>query len=311
MLCKKMVESKGTVHPCGQCLFCRINFKRDWLSRMLLEAACHESNQFLTLTYDDPSLPDTVGEGPIDYDAITSDNLSVVKQAGSLFPPDLTLFFKKVRKFLGNNPEFGTLRYFAVGEYGELRGRPHYHVLAFGLSMLPHDLARIWSRGKVHIGEIEHASIEYCIAYAIKYREKNKLLVEVRRHPEFTVSSTNPGLGALAIGELRESIFRTPPLPDGNYLIPDSFRLMGKEYPIPRYIRRALEDEGFISARDASQVAQSLHDSETLQAVLTRSKTAARLFEDLKNPTSLETREQKVRNAESRQRIKGKKNETL
>lgn len=61
---------------------------------------------FLTLTYDDEHLPVT----------------------GSLVKDDLQKFWKRLRKDL----DF-PIRYYACGEYGDERMRPHYHAIVFGL----------------------------------------------------------------------------------------------------------------------------------------------------------------------------------
>lgn len=320
MLCKKLVTTKGTVHPCGQCLFCRINKKRDWISRLLLEAASHEKNQFWTLTYLDENLPTEHGPGFPSLranksgisDASRSASMAVAAQHGTLFKPDLARFFKRYRKNIGH------FRYFAVGEYGEKYGRPHYHVLAFGAEISRESLAEIWSHGHVHIGDVESASITYCVEYALK-REKSESLVDLRRIPEFSVMSRNPGIGSYAVGEFRNAILRSKPLPTGELLIPDTFRVLGREYPVPRFVRNELEEEGFLSARKA--VTAYWRDKEVLQALLQRSPVAKAEFKKFEVLWSEEPHvvvekqrgelRQKLLNAESRQRIFGVRHETL
>ena len=225
MLCKRMVESRGIVHPCGQCLFCRINRKREWIGRLLLEAASHETNQFWTLTYEDESLPICLppgkprldsGKGDVSELRRCAELGAVAAQGGTLFKPDLQAFFKRFRK------SYGVLRYYAVGEYGTLRGRPHYHVLAFGVQVDRATLRSIWGHGEVHIGDVESASINYCVEYALK-SEKSEDLISLRRHPEFAVMSTVPAIGSYAIGEFRKVILSSQPLPTGELLIPDTF----------------------------------------------------------------------------------------
>lgn len=346
MLCKKMVVSKGILHPCGQCLFCRINSKREWISRLLLEAASHPVNQFWTLTYEAENLPTCLAPQPeaggnSGSDSGTDDPLgdrrqdfrpqdvdvrqlrprpvmvAAGSQPGTLFKPDLARFFKRIRK------NFGQFRYFAVGEYGELRGRPHYHVLAFGIEISQKSLAETWGMGHVHIGDVESASINYCVEYALK-SQKSHDLIELRRLPEFSVMSTNPGIGAYAIGEFRKAILKSQPLPTGELLIPDSFRLLGKEYAVPRFIRNVLEDEGFLYAPKACR--QYVGDKEVLSSLLARSPLARREFqkyEQLFDPVRSESYtvlapaideavvRQRILNSESRQRLFGKRHETL
>lgn len=315
-----MVTTKGTAHPCGQCLFCRVNRKRDWISRLLLEAASHPVNQFWTLTYEDERLPNVLPPGSprgnyenqVQNIIGRSDLHAVAVQGGTLFKPDLALFFKRVRK------NYGYFRYYAVGEYGEKRGRPHYHVLAFGIEISEASLAETWKLGHVHIGDVESASINYCVEYALK-KEKSEDLVALRRLPEFAVMSTKPAIGSYAIGEFRKTILHSKPLPTGELLIPDTFKLLGKEYPVPRFIRNELEEEGFISARKA--VRHYWTDAEVMSALLSRSRVAKEEFKKLEvllsdDPVKVadaerQVRKQRLLNAETRQRIFGVRHETL
>lgn len=93
--------------PCGQCLYCRQQTALTWKVRCELEAEAHNGVfAFVTLTYDTPHLP----------------------LNNSVSPAHLQAYLKRLRKSL----EY-PIRYFACGEYGERRGRPHYHLIIFGL----------------------------------------------------------------------------------------------------------------------------------------------------------------------------------
>lgn len=175
--------------------------------------------------------------------------------------------------------------------------------------------------GHVHIGEVEAASINYCLEYALK-REKQHALVELRREPEFAVMSTKPAIGAYAISEIRQAILKSDPLPTGELLIPDHFTLLGKNYPIPRFIRNQLEDEGFLYAPKA--VRQYITDKQVLHALCTRSRAAQEEFKKFETlwdssrleeytvfkGTSPDILRQKLLNAESRRKIYGGRHET-
>lgn len=308
MLCKETVKSGGTVHPCGQCLFCRINQRREWVSRLLLETACHESNQFITLTYNEQELPKQLIPGRPTTAALNR-HPAIGAQPGTLSKTDLQRFFKRLRKI-------GTFRYYAVGEYGEKLGRPHYHALLFGSDFTDEELSAAWKHGHVHQGEVTAASIQYCVEYLIKYRTKRDELLDLRREPEFGVMSRNPGIGTFSIGEIRKSILSSSPLPNGTLLIPDTFRLGGKEQPMPRYIRRQLEDEGFVSSRAALR--DAYHDPEEMQALFARSKVALDVYEEamaLFNSTEKEEkrlkRAQRILNAEKREELYGQRHAYL
>ena len=58
MLCRKPFSKKGAQFGCGQCMACRINRRRIWTHRIMLEALVSPSASFLTLTYNKENLPD-------------------------------------------------------------------------------------------------------------------------------------------------------------------------------------------------------------------------------------------------------------
>lgn len=84
---------------------CRLNRRRLWTHRLLLEQLKHGDSCFLTLTYDEKHLP----------------------EGGSLVPKHAQDFLKRLRSKTNLK-----LRYYLVGEYGEDTERPHYHVALFG-----------------------------------------------------------------------------------------------------------------------------------------------------------------------------------
>ena len=92
--------------PCGQCIGCRLERSRQWAMRCMHEAQMHEENCFITLTYNPEHLPD--------------DN--------SLHHDHFQRFIKRLRKGLAPK----RIRFYMAGEYGEKRGRPHYHACIFG-----------------------------------------------------------------------------------------------------------------------------------------------------------------------------------
>ena len=60
--CKTPYFANGSWHPCGRCVFCRINDKRNWSVRTLDEFRYYKNGCFVTLTYDDKK----VKENPYD-----------------------------------------------------------------------------------------------------------------------------------------------------------------------------------------------------------------------------------------------------
>lgn len=108
--------------PCGQCFACRVNKTSMWTFRLMLELTDWECASFITLTYDDEHLP---AGNSIDY-------------------YDLQKFLKRLRKQLDGKK----IKFYACGEYGDndeqvwygnyredgkFLGRPHFHLIVFGL----------------------------------------------------------------------------------------------------------------------------------------------------------------------------------
>ena len=48
--------AKGFNLPCGQCVGCRLNYSRQWATRIMHEAQMHETSCFITLTFNPESL---------------------------------------------------------------------------------------------------------------------------------------------------------------------------------------------------------------------------------------------------------------
>lgn len=169
--------------PCGQCVGCRLERSRQWAVRCMHEASLHEDNCFITLTYDDASLPED----------------------GSLDKRHWQLFAKRMRK------RCGSFRFFHCGEYGEKLGRPHYHACIFGFdfpdkvyfkdshsgeklytSRLLDDL---WSLGYGTVGAVSFESASYVARYVMK-----KVTGEAADshygglQPEYVTMSRRPGI---------------------------------------------------------------------------------------------------------------------
>lgn len=165
--------------PCGRCPSCLKDYALQWTVRLIAESLYQEQKCFLTLTYDQSHLP----------------------QDKKLCKRDLQLFFKRLRKAYPDNK----IRYFACGEYGDLNGRPHYHVILFGLDFddkkwisdnnlrnhlyTSDKLRSIWSLGQVSIGSFTSQSCGYVARYSLKKR------ISFEHSDEFIVMSRKPPIG--------------------------------------------------------------------------------------------------------------------
>lgn len=212
--------------PCGKCLPCRINKRRMWTARILLELRCHRSSSFTTVTYDDGHLPLVMAP---DGGAL-----------GNLEPEHLRLFFARLRKH-------ARFRYFAVGEYGERTLRPHYHVLFFGVN--PDDALRLlrkhWPHGSIFDSrEVLHEHAAYCARYSVKKWTKDGDPRLLGRVPEFARMSRRPPLGQPYVERLaahlntRHGAKGMAELGD----VPPTVTIEGKDYPLDRTMRNLLRD---------------------------------------------------------------------
>lgn len=192
--------------PCGQCIGCRLERSRKWAMRCMHESQLHESNVFITLTYDDEHLP--------------SD--------GSLVYRHFQLFMKQLRKAKGK------VRFYMCGEYGELNRRPHYHAILFGcdfpdktvwqrtgsgsLIYRSAQLEKLWPRGHSSIGDVTFESAAYCARYVMKkvtghrseeaYRTVNSVTGEIHQiEPEFCRMSLKPGIGAGWLEKYKDDVY--------------------------------------------------------------------------------------------------------
>lgn len=191
----KGFHDRPMVVPCGQCIGCRLERSRQWAVRCMHEASLHDANCLLTLTYDPEHMP---AYGSLDKNA---------------FP----LFMKRLRK--GLPPK--SVRYFHCGEYGDRRGRPHYHALLFGYDFpdkyvwrqrgeypvwRSDSLERLWPFGQSEIGTVTFESAAYVARYVMKkvtgkdsdvaYAFCDEDGVVQQLEAEYTTMSRRPGIGA-------------------------------------------------------------------------------------------------------------------
>lgn len=239
-LCRKPFHKEGLAFGCGQCLPCRINRRRVWTLRIMLESLMHPDNSFITLTYDNDNLP--------------SD--------GSLQPTHMNNWIKYLRKYLDQEESGRKIRYYLVGEYGENKGyrevNPHYHIALFnypsciygvpssGKQCLCPNCAPIydtWKKGRTFNAKLEVDSAQYIAQYVTKGLSKRGSSDLQGREPEFSRMSNRPGIGAAAIQQIAASYSTSPAgLSDleTNGDVPSVLKITGKTLPLGRYLRQQL-----------------------------------------------------------------------
>lgn len=221
--------------PCNNCMGCKLERSRQWSIRMMHEARYHPQNCFLTLTYNDESVPQNFG----------------------LDLRHFQLFMKRLRRSLDQK-----IRFFACGEYGDLNGRPHYHAIIFNYD--PPDrvfmersdsgepiygsetVSRLWGAGRCTVQDVTYKSCAYVARYVTKKIKTGDTFGADRYYrlspvdgafhsvrPEFAVMSRRPGIGAKFARDFKSDFY-----PSG-FLVVDGVR----QAPPKFYVSQLTEKE--------------------------------------------------------------------
>lgn len=251
MMCRRPYVGINGAYGCGQCMPCRVNKRRVWAHRLMLEASLYKDNAFVTLTYNDESL------------VKTSDGKA------TLCPDDLKNFLKRLRRRF----EPTRLRFFAVGEYGHDGTRlwnPHYHLALFNYPGCSYCVANVgaqyrqcdcavcklisecWrnkdrsSKGLTHNGVLAPESADYICGYVTKKMTDGDNPKLGGRAPEFTRMSLKPrakgepgGIGGEAMHEVGDAVLRFD-LVEREGDVPGQLRHGRVRKPLGRYLRRQL-----------------------------------------------------------------------
>lgn len=163
--------------PCGYCLNCRKDKQNYYIDRANYEYKKRLTASFVTFTYDDIwlldrcSVPDSFGR-PI-FDTDSKGNVSMRQ---TLNYSDLTKFIDNIRHYVCNHSDIqGVLcqpdfSYIYCGEYGDEFGRPHFHVLFFGLdfAFCKKIIFEQWKYGFIDVLPLLDGGIRYVVKYMDK-----------------------------------------------------------------------------------------------------------------------------------------------
>ena len=240
------LDAKWSTVPCGQCHECRLQRSRVWANRCMLEMADYPPdngvcrNWFLTLTYADGYTDDL--RSPVDGMTLTLHNpnsernalladirhQNAIKAVYSDFVTEMPVHVPKplrdhlaqfnhdLRQYWKYHYGHDGIRFFACGEYGDLRMRPHYHGVYFNLPIDPSDLkplfknkfgdqfynvdtlSEIWGKGFVVVSEASWTNCAYTARYIMKKQTGEN--AEAAYHdlgilPPFVRMSRKPGIG--------------------------------------------------------------------------------------------------------------------
>ena len=212
--------------PCGRCIGCRLKYSRIWADRMMAESLYHESNVFLTLTYDNDNLPDQ-------HEYVDKETGEIkVSPVHSINKRDVQLFIKRLRKQYSDQK----IRYYAAGEYGEKSLRPHYHLIIFGLKIpdmkllresdqgftyfVSDTISKLWPYGFHLITNVTWETCAYVARYVMKKQKGNTASIyeEYGFEPEFALMSRKPGIGRSFYDEHKKELLEK----DGVYYPTDN-----------------------------------------------------------------------------------------
>lgn len=177
---RNKLSGQSAAVPCGKCPDCLSRLVSAWSFRLMQEDRFAESAYFLTLTYSTTHVP-------------YSKN-----RYKTLDKKDVINFIKRLRKATDAyyNKRYvrrsvrPTIKYFACGEYGSTKGRPHYHLIIFNARLELIESA--WQKGAVHYGTVSQLSVGYTLKYMMKPPRKPQHQRDDRK-PEFRLMSK--GLG--------------------------------------------------------------------------------------------------------------------
>ncbi|AYQ58215.1 putative VP4 [Microviridae sp.] len=257
MKCRKpYIDNAGRVYGCGQCMPCRINRRRVWAHRIMMETKCHGSSAFVTLTYDQFHLPAV--------------NANVGRGTGSVRRDHVQLWMKRLRRQL----EPLRIRFYCVGEYGAVTERPHYHVILFGFQACARGrtkrfdgrvdwmnccewcrrIGQSWRMGDIELGEVNAQSSNYAAEYCLKKMTAPDDPRLLGRKPEFRSGSIAIGAGALGVVAAELIRYR---LMATRKDVPNGLNVGKKFMPLGRYLQRRLRE---LVGRDASCPQEVLDD---------------------------------------------------
>lgn len=211
--------------PCGNCVRCIDRRKMEWGFRMRQEMDISKTAYFVTLTYAPENIP------------INKYGHKTLRRCrDKTEEKDLSLqgFFKRLRQnhkrsketieWLTNGLErHDKIRFYATGEYGDLRSRPHFHAIIFNTSRVA--IEKSWTFGTVHCVRANEATIGYVMKYLDKRVGQEK---DWYKEPEFNTMSEGIGLNYIE---------RNKNWHKSNLDILFVTTMKGIRIPMPRYYR--------------------------------------------------------------------------
>lgn len=172
MECLSPILSNTTRHgriwlPCSKCIACKQRSGRDWFIRLKKHYEAQKNpSYFVTLTYDDLNLPYDIefGHGTFNPDHVRKFVMQIRNFSRRGIPKKFTI--KNYVKYLPTK-----ISYFTIAERGDLFGRPHYHIIFFGVPFNRENfddiVKQLWPYGRTDVGEVNDKSVCYITDYQV------------------------------------------------------------------------------------------------------------------------------------------------
>jgi len=242
---KITVQSKTgqTFHVgCGVCLNCRTKRLRSWMHRLSVEEEHCCSSFFITLTYDNDTLEFSKDKCPMGF------NLPTLNKKTLQNFIKLLRYYEKQNHKKNKTKQQKPIKYYAVGEYGSKKNRPHYHILIYNLIYWKNSLTQAWKNGNIHIGEVSNQSIAYTLSYVTD--KTFKTFENDPRQKPFSLSSL--GLGQ---DYLKDEVIKYHKDNDALYAT-----LKGVKYPLSDYYKKKIWTDDQLRQQVGERISEQLQD---------------------------------------------------
>lgn len=188
---KEWVDKVGV--PCGKCDACLHQRINQWIFRIEQEEKHCLNAMFVTLTYEEAPVATDEDTGEIDVTLRKDDLVKFMKRlrAGSERRESPT--WSEMKKY-GEKRQL-PIKFYAVGEYGDESGRPHYHLILF--NAWEYHVKEAWKLGRIDFGECHRNTIKY----TLKYFEKQQGISEWNSCKEKPFNLMSKGIGASYLTE--------------------------------------------------------------------------------------------------------------
>lgn len=207
---------------CGHCNACKKRRASRWVARLERERMCRRFCLFVTLTYNEESLPrlffssdgtslvDSVRDVSVPFDELifssTADKQYFDSKMALCGIPyasviDIQKFHKRLNKFFHDNvtQTYKNFRYFTVSEYGSTTLRPHFHSIYFTddeqvASHFEEGVLSCWQFGRSDTQYVQKSANSYVAQYLNQLFDLPSFYTHRTLRP-FFVCSKRPPIG--------------------------------------------------------------------------------------------------------------------